>query len=70
MVCCNQGTLKVVAGSSRRDVVGELVRGGCTSDGSPVYIRRAFLGTVARLVVVVVGVGNPSRIWIAVPTSP
>lgn len=70
MVYCNQGTLIVVAGSSRRDVVVELVRGGCTGDGSPVYIRQAFPETVARLVVVLGGVGNPSRIWIVVPTSP
>jgi len=70
MVYCNQGTLIVVAGSSRRDVVGELVRGGCVGDGSPVYILLTFLETVARLVVVLDGVGNPSRIWIVVPTSP
>ena len=61
---CAQGTLKVVVGSSRHGVVGELVHGGCTSVGSPVYIRQSFLETVTRLVVVLDGVGSPSRIWI------
>ena len=62
MVYCNQGTLIVVAGSSRRDVVGELVRGDCAGDGSPVYILPSFLETAARLVVVLDGVGSSSRI--------